>query len=186
MEEIYFNAHLSDSLFFKPEQLYDKNRKILKDLEHIEKGKIYFVAERGRVRVVPKKVKLSNNGRLRLDLKVCDGNTIRETIDIAPLFIDLDMLRKVFGSTENLQKHIRSVEHVDDYRCFLSKTDEFPIIGISLNKDQQTKKNVALKIYTPDGQVTDMTFMIHNIISAYGIDVKDYPKLVYIKLKGSE
>lgn len=181
MENVYFNAHLTESIFFKPEQLYDKNRKILKNLDNIEKGKIYFVVERGRVRVEPKKVKLSSKGRLRIDLKLCDGSSIRETLDTAPLFIDCgQMFKKVFGNSNNLQKHIRSVDGIDEYNRVLSESGELPVIGISLLPEQQTKKNIALRLYTPDGQVFDTPFMIHNIISAYNIDTRDFPKIVYI------
>lgn len=181
MEGIYFNAHLTDSIFFKPEQLYDGNRKVLKDLEHIEKGNIYFIAERGKVRIDPKKVKLSSKGRLRIDLRLCDGKVIRETIDTAPLFIDLgDMFKKTYGDEKNLQKHIKSVEDADDYKRQLSTSGPLPIIGISLIPEKQNKKNVALRLYTPDGQVNDAPFTIHSIISAYGIDIRDYPKIAYI------
>ena len=104
MEEIYFNAHLTQSIFFKPEQLYDKNRKILKNLEHIEKGNIYFIAERGKIRVDPKKIKLSSKGRLRIDFILCDGEVIGN-IDVAPLFIDLgEIFRKIFLKYRNAPK----------------------------------------------------------------------------------
>ena len=181
MEGIYFNAHLTRSIFFKPEQLYDGNRKVLKNLEHIEKGNIYFIAERGKVRVDPKKVKLSSQGRLRIDLRLCDGKVIRETFDSAPLFIDFgNMFRKTYGDAETLQKHIESVEDTEHYRRLLSKSGPLPVIGLSLAPENQNKKNVALRLYTPDGQVSDALFPIHSIISAYGVDTRDTPKIAYI------
>ena len=181
MEGIYFNAHLTESIFFKPEQLYDGNRKVLKNLEHIEKGNIYFIAERGKVRVDPKKVKLSSKGRLRIDLRLCDGTVVRETIDTAPLFIDLgDMFRKIYGDAKTLQMHIKSVENTDEYERLLSKSGSLPVIGLSLIPEKQNKKNVALRLYTPDGQVNDAPFSIHSIISAYAIDIRDFPKIAYI------
>jgi hypothetical protein len=181
MDEIYFNAHLTQSIFFKPEQLYDKNRKILKNLEHIEKGNIYFIAERGKIRVDPKKIKLSSKGRLRIDFRLCDGEVIRETIDAAPLFIDLgEMFKKIYIDTGTLQKHMRSVEDIDDYKRLLAEPGELPIIGLSLIPEKQTKKNVALRLYTPDGQANDAIIPIHSIISAYGIVARDYPRIAYI------
>lgn len=181
MKEIYFNAHLTQSIFFKPEQLYDGNRKILKNLEHIEKGNIYFIAERGKVRVNPKKIKLSSKARLRIDLSLCDGKVIREIVDAAPLFIDFgDMFRKTYGDERTLQKHLKSVDDADDYKRLLSKSKSLPIIGISLVPEVQNKKNIALRLYTPDGQVTDTPFAIHNIISTYGFNIRDFPKIAYI------
>lgn len=181
MEGTYFNAHLTKSIFFKPEQLYDTNRKVLKNLEHIEKGNIYFIVERGRVRIEPKKVKLSSKGRIRIDLKLCDGRIIQETIDSAPLFIGLGAaFKKVYGDTKTLQSHIRSVENIDEYNCLLSNPSPLPIIGLSLIPEKQTKKNIALRIYTPDGQVNDALFKSHSIVSAFDINTRDYPKIVYI------
>jgi hypothetical protein len=181
VDKIYFNAHLTDSFFFKPEQLYDGNKKILKDLSFIEKGNIYFIVERGKVRVDPKKVKLSSKGRIRFDLKLCDGAILRETIDVAPLFIDCGhTFKKKFGNAKVLQDHIRSVNGQDEYNKLLANSVGLPLIGISLIQEKQTTKNIAFRVYTPDGQSLDAPMMVHNIISIFNIDIMDYPKIVYI------
>ena len=75
---------------------------------------------------------------------------------------------------------MKSVENIDDYKRSLAESRELPTIGLSLIPEKQTKKNVALRLYTPDGQANDAVVPIHSIISAYGIIARDYPKIAYI------
>ncbi len=60
-----YNPYLSESMFFKPEQMYGESREVFKEIPYIEKGNIYFIAERVRVRVIPTSVKLSEDAIIR-------------------------------------------------------------------------------------------------------------------------
>lgn len=177
-----YNPYLSESMFFKPEQMYGEDREIFKKIPHIEKGNIYFLAERNRVRVNPESIKISIDAKVSLEVII--ENSIKKNIKIeaAPLFIDLGkMFRRVFGDSKMLQKNMVTVTSHQAYMDKLEKNNsDYPMIGLSYVRNLQNKKNVPLRIHTPDKKFNDLQFTIHSILSEYGISIGDFPKILYI------
>jgi len=181
-----YNPYLSESMFFKPEQMYGESREVFKEIPYIEKGNIYFIAERVRVRVIPTSVKLSEDAIIRFVVQA-DGHQERQVeIEAAPLFIDLgNMFRKVFGDSETLQRNMIGVsDHQEYLEKLRASNDSIPIIGVSYMEGLQNKKNIPLRIHTPDGNYGDLPFTIHSILSEYGIEIGDFPKILYIGKSG--
>lgn len=181
-----YNPYLSESMFFKPEQMYGENREVFEKIPYIDKGNIYFIAERVRVRVIPESVNLSADAIIRFDVQADGHQERRVEIEAAPLFIDLGgMFRKVFGDSETLQKNMIGVKDHQEYMEKLSSSNNStPIIGVSYEKSQQNKKNIPLRIHTPDGNYRALSFTIHSILSEYGIEIGDFPKILYIGKSG--
>lgn len=166
--------------------MYGESRKVFKEIPYIDKGNIYFIAERVRVRVIPESVKLSEDAIIRFVVQA-DGQQERSIeIEAAPLFIDLgSMFRKVFGDSETLQKNMVGVRDHQEYMDKLrASNDSAPIIGVSYIESRQNKKNIPLRIHTPDGNFGDLPFTIHSILSEYGIEIGDFPKILYIGKSG--
>ncbi|MDK9779237.1 MULTISPECIES: hypothetical protein [unclassified Vibrio] len=181
MNEVYFKGHITDSFFFKPSQLYDENRKILKDLSHIEKGELYFIVERGRVRISPKSMSMTRDGYITFDLVGDSGHIATPTIESSRLFIDLgNKFKEIYGSWSKLQQYVVKVDSKSEYDLLQRQGSSLPKIGVSLVPEKQNKKNFVIKLYTPDGQVNDMEFQLHSIISEYELETFDFPKIVYI------
>jgi len=179
--ETYFKGHITESLFFKPSQLYDKNRKILKNLSHIEKGELYFIVERSRVRISPGSLSMTDDGHITFDLVGDSGHISRPTIPTSRLFIDLGVkFKQIYGSWSKLQEYVIKVDGKSAYELAQKQVHERPFIGVSLVPEKQNKKNFVIKLHTPDGEVNDMEFQLHSIISEYEIDTFDLPKIVYI------
>ncbi|HDI1213775.1 TPA: hypothetical protein PKO72_002516 [Aeromonas hydrophila] len=185
-EKTIYNPYLSESMFFKPEQMYGENREVFKEIPYIEKGNIYFITERVKVRVISKSVKLSKGAILRFAVQA-DGHKEKFVeIETAPLFIDLGgMFRKIFGDSKSLQKNMIGVQSHEEYMKILrSSVDSLPIIGVSYLENLQNKKNIPLRIHTPDGRYGDLPFTIHSILSEYDIKIGDFPKILYIGRSG--
>lgn len=162
--------------------MYGQNRQVFKNIPHIEKGNIYFLAERSRVRVNPESIKLSTDAKIYFEILIEESGKRNIEINAAPLFIDLGvMFRNVFGDSALLQKYMVTVTCHQDYmdRLEKSKRDK-PIIGLSFAGNAQNKKNISLRIHTPDGMHHDLPFRIHSILSAYDIDIGDFPNILYI------
>lgn len=177
-----YNPYLSESMFFKPEQMYGENRKVFKDIPYIDKGKIYFLAVRNRVRIIPGSVELLDTAKIKFEILIDGANSKVIEVDTAPLFIDFgNKIREVFKNSSYLQEHMVAVKDTVDYMEKLrNNTKSSPLIGVSYIKDKQNKKSIPLKIHTPDGREGELPFTVHSILSEFEIDIADFPKILYI------
>jgi len=179
MERIY-NPYLSNSLFFKPEQMYGDNRKVFESLDHIVHGKLYFLAERRKVRVDPRSIVLSEDGKITFVLILDDGQRRSFCFPFAPTIINLGHLfKKYYGNAETLQRYVIGVRDHDEYLSRYRQRKP-SLIGVSLNPGAQSSRNIALKIHTPDERVEDFTLSIHGILSEFQFELGDFPKIIYI------
>jgi hypothetical protein len=177
-----YNPYLSESMFFKPEQMYGENRKVFEDIPYIDKGKIYFLAVRNRVRIIPESVELLDTAKIKFEILIDGANNKVIEVDAAPLFIDFgSKIREVFKNSKSLQEHMVAVKDTADYMEKLrNSTKSSPLIGVSYIKDKQNKKSIPLKIHTPDGREGELPFTVHSILSEFEIDIADFPKILYI------
>lgn len=176
-----FNPYLKETIFFRPEQMYGENRRVFKELPHIEDGNVYFIAERKRVRTIPESVQISDDGYISVSFLLGNGQKIPAKFPLASTIIDLGvMFKKLYLDDLNLQKYVKGVKDKVEYLSIQKKTHDLPFIGVSLDKDSQSKKNIALRIHTPDGQTGNLTLSIHSILSLFNIDIGDYPHVIYI------
>lgn len=179
--KIIFNPFLSKSLFFRPEQMYGENKKIFEDLPHIVLGNIYFLAERRKVRVIPESIQLSSDGHVSVSFLLENGKTIPSCFPFAPTIIGLsEKFSEVYGDATNLQKYVVGVQSQEEYLSKKNLASKTPLVGVSLDRSAQTKKNVALRIHTPDGRVGNLPLSVHSILSEFEIDIGDYPRVLYI------
>lgn len=177
-----FNPFLSNSLFFRPEQMYGENREIFENLSHIVHGNIYFLVERKRVRVDPSSIDVSADGFVTVDFLVEGDRRISSHFPFAPTVIDLGekkMFRKYYQDAGNLQKYVVGVREHQEYLSRYSAHSP-PLIGVSLNPSLQNKRNISLTLHTPDEQVGNMPFSVHSILSLFEIEIGDFPKILYI------
>lgn len=177
-----YNPYLSDSLFFRPEQMYGENRKVFEDIPYIDKGNIYFLVVRNRVRIIPESVELLNTAKIKFEILIDGTKKKFIEVDTAPLFIDLgSKIKEVFKDSNSLQEHMVVVKDTADYMAKLkNSTKNSLLIGVSYIKDKQNKKSIPLKLHTPDGQEGELLFTIHSILSEFEIDIGDFPKILYI------
>lgn len=120
-----YNPYISESIFFKPEQMYGENRKIFKELPFIVKGNIYFLAERNRVRVKPDSLKLSKDAIVSFQLILAGSRSKRIKIEAAPLFIGLgENFKKVFKDSKQLQRNRVKVNNHTHYLKLLEKSNK--------------------------------------------------------------
>lgn len=179
--DVIFNPYLRDSFFFKPEQMYGENKKIFENLPYVIKGNIYFLAERRKVRVLPSSIRLSNDGYISTSFTLEDGSSIPARFPFAPTILQLGTkFLEVYGNADILQKYVVGVKDKDDYLKRNKFTTDRPLIGVSLDSEVQNQKNIALRLYTPDGQVVILQFSVHSILSAFEIDLGDHPLVLYI------
>jgi len=179
--DVTFNPYLSNSLFFRPEQMYGENRKIFEELPYIVKGNIYLLAERRKVRVLPDLIRLSDDGYVSASFTLEDGSAIPARFPFAPIILQLGTkFIEVYGNADTLQKYIVGVKNQDEYLMKQKSSSDRPLIGVSLDYDAQNKKNIALCLHTPDGQIGKLPFSVHSILSAFEIDVGDHLLVLYI------
>lgn len=179
--EVIFNPYLSSSLFFRPEQMYGENRKIFEELPHIDQGNVYFLAERRKVRVLPSSISLSQGGYISVSFILEDGSSIPASFPFATTIINLGpSFLRIYGDADTLQKYVVGVKNQDEYLAKSKSSTDRPWIGVSLNSEAQNKKNIALRLHTPDGRVSPLQFSVHSILSEFGINIGDYPRVLYI------
>ena len=179
--DVTFNPYLSDSLFFRPEQMYGENRKIFEELPYIAKSNIYLLAERRKVRVITSSISLSDDGYISASFTLEDGSAIPARFPFAPTIIQLGTkFIEVYGNADTLQKYVAGVKNQDEYLARQKSASDRPLIGVSLDFEAQNKKNIALRLHTPDGQVGNLPFSVHSILSVFEIDVGDHPFVLYI------
>lgn len=179
--EAIFNSYISNSLFFRPEQMYGENRKIFEELPYIVSGNIYFLAERRKVRALPESIKLSSDGRISVSFLLENGKTVLSCFPFAPTIIDSGLrFKQIYGDAVRLQKYIVSVQDNGEYQSKQQFVSSLPLIGVSLDRNAQTKKNVALRLHTPDGLESSLPFSLHSILSTFDIDIGDFPRVLYI------
>lgn len=179
--DVTFNPYLSNSLFFRPEQMYGENRKIFEELPHIVKGNIYLLAERRKVRVLPSSISLSDDGYISASFTLEDGLIVPARFPFAPTILQLGTkFLEVYGNADALQKYVVGVKNQAEYFARQQSTSDRPLIGVSLDGEAQNKKNIALRLHTPDGQVGKLPFSVHSILSAFEIDIGDHPLVLYI------
>ena len=179
--DVTFNPYLSDSLFFRPEQMYGENRKIFEELSYIVKGNIYLLAERRKVRVLPSSISLSADGYISASFILENGSAIPARFPFAPTILQLGTkFLEVYGNVDTLQKYVVGVKNQDEYLTRQKSASDRPLIGVSLDGEAQNKKNIALRLHTPDGQVEKLPLSVHSILSAFEIDVGDHPLVLYI------
>lgn len=176
-----FNPYLSNSLFFRSEQMYGENRKIFEELPHIVKGNIYFIAERRKVRVLPSSIRLSDDGYISASFTLEDGLPIPARFPFAPTILQLGTkFLEVYGNADTLQQYVVGVKNQAEYFTRKPPKSDRPLIGVSLDSKEQNKKNIAIRFYTPDGQVGSLSFSIHSILSTFEIDIGDHPLVLYV------
>ena len=161
--------------------MYGENKKIFENLPHIVLGNIYFLAERRRVRVIPESIQLSPDGHVSVSFLLENGKTIPSCFPFAPTIIGLGKkFSEVYGNAATLQKYVVGVQSQEEYLSKKNLASEIPLVGVSLDRSEQTKKNVALRVHTPDGRVGNLSFSIHSLLSTFAIDIGDYPRVLYI------
>ncbi len=179
--DVTLNPHLSNSLFFRPEQMYGENRKIFEELPHIVKGNIYFLAERRKVRVLPSSIGLSDDGYISASFTLEDSLAIPAKFPFAPTIIQLGTkFLEVYGNANTLQQYVVGVKNQAEYYARQKSKSDRPLIGVSLDAEAQNKTNIALCLHTPDGQVGKLPFSVHSILSSFEIDIGDHPLVLYI------
>lgn len=178
---IHFNPHLSESIFFRPDQMYGDNRKVFENLSYIERGNIYFLAERKKVRTVPGSIDVSENGYVSVTFLCDDGTQVPVKYPFASTIIGLgSKFAQVYGDASTLQRYVIGVKNRGEYQAQRRKETDRPFIGVALDKTAQTKRNIALRLYTPDGQDNGFSLRVHAILSHFEINIGDFPRIIYI------
>lgn len=176
-----FSSYLSNSLFFAPEQMYGENKKIFEELPYIVKGNIYFLVKRRKVRVLPSSIGLSDDGYISVTFTRDDGVAISARFPFAPTVLQLGTkFVEIYENADTLQQYVVGVRNQCEYLTRQRFTADRPFIGVSLDGEAQNKNNIALCLHTPDAQVIKLAFSVHSILSAFEIDIGDYPLVLYI------
>jgi hypothetical protein len=161
--------------------MYGDNREIFENLSYIAKGNIYFIAERKKIRISPGSVSVSEDGYVSLTFIGDDSKQIPVKYPFAPTIIGLgSKFSEIYGNADTLQRYIIGVKNHRDYEFRQGKGSVMPFIGIALDSAAQTKRNIALRLYTPDGQDHSFALPIHAILSHFEIDIGDSPRIIYI------
>lgn len=133
------------------------------------------------MRVLPSTISLSDDGYISASFTLKDALKVPARFPFAPTIIRLGTkFLEVYENADILQKYVVRVNNQAEYIARQQSTSDRPLIGVSLDGEAQNKKNIALRLHTPDGQVTGLPLSVHGILSAFEIDIGDHPLVLYI------